>query len=384
MRRYLESNHFVRKSPSKLLSLMLLFAFALPACSETTARLGTPVNQVAAPVDRVEPTRVRTAENLQALAMMSDVKENATFLEIGGVPEYRVGPMDVLEISSLVGQTVSTTTITVDARGRISYSFLDDIQVAGLTSSEIDELLTRKLSGYVRHPRVRVLVKEFNSKSATIAGEFSILRATTYGTRAASGRINLKGRTTVMDLIAYGGGYTVDADIKNAKLIRQGRSYLINIYDIIERGDESQNVIVDNGDVVNIPELPRFGERVYVMGEVNGQGIYPLKDAQDLLAAIALAGNTTRTAKEENTLIVRGYEPGKPPLVMMANLKNLFRQADLSQNIRLKDGDLVYVPAMQIKDVNDWIINMTPVLNVLLWPGEFAQQYFTGYQINVK
>ena len=316
--------------------------------------------------------------------MMSDVKENATFLEIGGVPEYRVGPMDVLEISSLVGEKVSTTTITVDARGRISYSFLDDIQVAGLTSSEIDELLTRKLGGYVRHPRVRVLVKEFNSKNATIAGEFSILRATTYGSRAASGRISLKGRTTLMDLIASGGGYTVDADIKNAKLIRQGRSYLINVYDIIERGDEAQNVIIDDGDVLNIPELPRFGERVYVMGEVNGQGIYPLKDAQDLLAAIALAGNTTRTAKEDNTLIVRGYEPGKPPLVMMANLKRLFRQADLSQNIRLKDGDLVYVPAKQIKDVNDWIINMTPVLNVLLWPGEFAQQYFTGYQIEVK
>ena len=363
---------------------MILFAFVLPACSESTARLGTPVNQVSAPVDRVEPTRVRTAENTQALSVMSDVKENATFLEIGGIPEYRVGPLDVLEISSYVGEKVDKTTVTVDGRGRISYSFLDDIVVAGLTPSQIDGLLTRKLGGYVRHPRVRVLVKEFNSKTATIAGEFSILRATSYGTRAASGRIGLKGKTTLMDLIAYGGGYTVDADIKNAKLIRQGRSYLINIYDIIERGDQSQNVIVDDGDVVNIPELPRFGERVYVMGEVNGQGIYPLKAAQDLLAAIALAGNTTRTAKEENTLIVRGYEPGKPPLVMMANLKNLFRQADLSQNIRLKDGDLVYVPAMQIKDVNDWIINMTPILNVLLWPGEFAEKYFTGYKVDVE
>jgi polysaccharide biosynthesis/export protein len=186
-----------------------------------------------------------------------------------------------------------------------------------------------------------------------------------------------------MDLVAYGGGYTIDADIKNAKLIRKGISYILNIYDIIERGDDSQNIIIDDGDVVNIPELPQFGERVYVMGEVNTQGIYPLKDAQDLLAAIALAGNTTRLAKEENTLIVRGYEPGEPPLVMMANLKDLFRQADLSQNIRLRDGDLVYVPAMQIKDVNDWIINMTPVLNVLLWPGEFSQRYLEGYKISI-
>ena len=368
----------------RLACIIVLIPLALCACSQTTARLGTPVNEIALPSDRVEPTRLRTAENLRALAMMSAAVENGTFLETAGIPEYRVGPLDVLEISSHVGERINTTTITIDGRGRISYSFLDNIEVAGLTPSQIVELLTRKLAGYIRQPRVRVLVKEFNSKSATIAGEFSVLRSTAYGTKAASGRINLKGKTTLMDLIAYGGGYTVDGDIKNAKLIRKGTSYLVNVYDIIERGDESQNVIIDDGDVVNIPELPQFGERVYVMGEVNIQGIYPLKDAQDLLAAIALAGNTTRLAKEENTLIVRGYEPGEPPLVMMANLRNLFRQADLSQNIRLMDGDLVYVPGMQIKDVNDWIINMTPILNVLLWPGEFSEKYIEGYQLKLK
>lgn len=362
---------------------LLLVIFALVSCSESTAIRGTPVNEVALNVDRVEPTRVRTKENMTALAAMSRVKENSTFLETGGLPEYRIGPLDVLEISSYVGDKVNTTQVEVDGRGTISYSFLDNIVVSGLTPSQVDGLLTRKLSSYVRKPRVRVLVKEFNSKSATIAGEFSLLRTATYGTKAASGRITLKGKTTLMDLIAAGSGYTVNADIKNVKLIRQGKSHLINVYDIIEKGDESQNVIIDDGDVVNIPELPQYGERVYVMGEVAAQGIYPLKDAQDLLAAIALAGNTTPLAKEQDTLIVRGYAPDKPPLVMTANLRRLFRQADLSQNIRLKNGDLIYVPSMRIKDINTWIINMTPLLNLMLYPGEFADRYFTGYKVKV-
>jgi polysaccharide biosynthesis/export protein len=371
------------RSPGKAALLLLLFIFAMASCSESTAIRGTPVNEVALHVDRVEPTRVRTKENMRALADMSRVKENSTFLETGGLPEYRIGPLDVLEISSYVGDKVNTTPVTVDSRGTISYSFLDNIVVSGLTPSQVDGLLTRKLSSYVRKPRVRVLVKEFNSKSATIAGEFSILRSTTYSTKAASGRITLKGKTTLMDLIASGSGYTVNADIKNVKLIREGKSHLINVYDIIEKGDESQNVIIDDGDVVNIPELPQYGERVYVMGEVAAQGIYPLKDAQDLLAAIALAGNTTPLAKEEDTLIVRDYQPDKPPLVMTANLRRLFRQADLSQNIRLKNGDLIYVPCMRIKDINNWIINMTPLLNLMLYPGEFADRYFTGYKVKV-
>jgi polysaccharide export outer membrane protein len=126
---------------------------------------------------------------------------------------------------------------------------------------------------------------------------------------------------------------------------------------------------------VNIPVLPVYGERVYVLGEVANQGVYSLKQAQDLLAALSLAGNFTRLAKEENTLIVREYETGKPPLVMMADVDALLRKADLTQNVRLKDGDLVYVPRMLIGDVNDWIINITPLLDIMLYPGKFDAHY---------
>ena len=355
-------------------ALFLIFLFSLSSCSSSTAIQGTPVNQVATLQDRVEVTRLQTEQNLDALARMSQVKENKVFETVAGIPEYRIGSGDILEISSYNGDKVTTTTVTVDSRGRISYSFLDHLKVDGLTSSEVDELLTGKLSAYVRAPRVSVQMKEFNSKSANIIGEFSLLRNVSYG-KGGSGRINLKGKTPLTDLIALGGGYTLNADIKNVKLVRKGKSYLINLYDIIEKGDENQNVIIDEADVVNIPELPTYGERVYVLGEVFVQGIYALKEAQDLLAALALAGNTTRLAKEENTLIVRGYEPGKPPLVMMADVKSLLRKADISQNVRLKDGDLVYVPRMLIGDVNDWIINMTPLLNLILYPGEFEEQY---------
>ena len=59
----------------------------------------------------------------------------------------------------------------------------------------------------------------------------------------------------------------------------------------------------------------------------------------------------------------------------MADVKSLLRKADISQNVRLKDGDLVYVPRMLIADINDWIINMTPLLNLILYPGQFEDYY---------
>jgi polysaccharide export outer membrane protein len=364
-----------KKDAFQAVALGLVVLFLFPSCAQNTAVLGTPVNEVVLPEQARAVKAVQTEKTREELAKMSQVKENSTFEEIVGIPEYRIGAYDVLEISSYTGDKVKATLVTVDGRGRISYSFIDNLPVTGLTPSQLERLLITKLSAYVRNPRINVLVKEFNSKSATVIGEFSLLRTTTYGTKAASGKINLRGRTTLTDLIALGGGYTIQADIRRIQLIRKGESYLINLYDILEKADENQNVIIDNGDVVNIPELPTYGERVYVLGEVNSQGVYPLKQAQDLLAALSLAGNYTRLAKEENTLIVRGYEPGKPPLVMMADVKALLRKADLSQNIRLKDGDLVYVPRMLIGDINDWIINMTPLLELLLYPGRFETYY---------
>ncbi|RPI75739.1 MAG: hypothetical protein EHM45_14535 [Desulfobacteraceae bacterium] len=362
---------------------LLLLCLGLPfltACYSSTAVKGIPVKDVleaakGEDIDRV-PVEQRRADN----ALLSGVTANEVFIETDGIAEYRLGPLDVIEIQSHVGDKTTTTVVAINSRGKISYSFMDDLDVAGLTTTEMDKMLTEKLSGYVRNPRIDILVKEFNSKNAMIVGELSNLRASAFG-KTASGRINLQGKTTLMDLVALSGGYTINADIKNVKLNRAGKTYLINLYDIIEKGDENQNVIINAGDVVNVPELSVYGERVYVMGEVNKPGIYSLKDARDLLAAIALADSLTSLAKEQNTLIVRGYEVGKEPLVMMADVNAILRKADMAQNIKLKDGDLVYIPRMWIGDINDWIKNMTPLLNFLLYPADFETRYFKNRKL---
>ena len=361
-------------------SLFLIFlvfcilVFSLSSCSSSTAIKGTPVKELNLTQGKDVVTKVSSQGNREDIAQLSHIKENEVFREIEGVSEYRIGPLDVLEINSYIGDKTTATPVTVNSRGAISYSFIDDLKAAGLTPSELDREITEDLSSYIRNPRIDILVKEFNSKSAMVLGEFASLQTTNY-MQAGSGRISLKGKTTLLDLIAEARGYTVDADIKNTKLIRGGQTYMINLFDIIEKGDLSQNVIIDDGDTVEIPELPKFGERVYVLGEVVKQGIYPLKDAKDLLAAISLAGSFTRFAKEENTLVMRGYGPDKESLVMMSDLKALLREADLGQNVDLEDGDLVYVPRMKIGDVNEWVTNMRPILDILLWPGEFDRYY---------
>ena len=356
--------------------LLSILAFLMvQSCYSTTAIKGTPVKELVITGDQTVIRRVPTQEEKEEIARMSTVKSNRVFKEISGISEYRIGPLDVLEITSHLGDKKTTVTITVNNRGKISHSFIDDLDVTGLTPSQLDDLLTKELATYIKRPRIDVFVKEFNSKTALVMGEFVTLRAT-LRTKGESGKIYLQGKTTLLDLIALAGGYTEAGDIRNTRIMRSGKTYTINLYDIMQRGDKTQNVIIDDGDIVEISELPAIDERIYVLGEVANQGIYDLKNARDLLGAIALAGSITKLAVEENTLIVRGYESGKKPLVMMADLKAILRKGDLSQNIPLNNGDLVYVPRMKIGDINDWIENTIPLLDILLYPGRFRDSYF--------
>lgn len=358
---------------------LLFFLILLNGCAKTIQ--GIPVKDLPyLTLPKGVPALSSTVK--EELARMSKVEENTVFTEKRGYPEYKVGPLDILEITFRTGSEHKTDTIIVRSDRTISYSFVDNLPVAGLTVQELDEKLTEGLEVFVRNPRIDIVVKEFRSKNALVMGEIGAHRYA-YN-EAVGGRFFLDGKTTLLDLLVMAGGYTKDADIKKVKLIRGDKTYHINLYDIIYRGEVEQNVIIDDGDVVDVPELPVYGERVYVLGEVNRQGIYSLKDVPDLLAALSFAGSFTRTAVEENTLIIRGYQPGKKPLVLTADINAILKKGDIGQNIPLVNGDIVYVPRSTIGNINEFIITTVPLLDYLLYPGKYRDTYGSPGQLRFK
>ena len=341
--------------------------------------------------------RLAQKKELEEITRMSQVTENSVFTQRHGVPEYIIGPGDILTINFWIPFTITTTrteegfkqntyTVVVRQEGKISYLFGDDIAVAGHTANEVREILTDQLKKYIRNPRIEVIVKEYKSKNALLFGQINILQTGTSG----PGKYPLMGRTTILDLIVSAGGPITgkdssilgispgNADMRNVEIVRKGTMYKVNLYNAMFRADLTQNIIIDDGDMVTVPELPFYGERIYVFGEVNRQGIYRLKDAADLLAAIANAGSTTSFAVKSDIKIVREYkERGGRPIILSANLDEILKRGDLAQNIKLKDGDLVYVPRTVIGDINEFVLNTTPLMEYLFkYPAGFRDEYF--------
>ncbi len=80
--------------------------------------------------------------------------------------------------------------------------------------------------------------------------------------------------------------------------------------------------------------------------------------------AISEAGGATVFASTEITRVVRG-DPTSPEFIT-ADLKSLIEEGDLSQNVVLASGDMVYVPRSGWGDINFYNKRIRPLFELLL------------------
>jgi len=281
------------------------------------------------------------------------VTENNTFVELDGVPQYKIGIGDILEIDLLVGITKEKFTPEVRTNGFITLPFVD-VKVAGLTTAQAEERIKEELSKYVKVPRVEVRVKEYRSKKVVVLGT------------AKPGVYYLKGKTTLLELITELGGIPPNAAMDRIQLRRADGSVIhINLLKVIV-GAITENIILDAGDEVYIPAFDVAENKILVFGEVKKPGLYPRRPGLTLLDAIGMADGYTIYAVLSNTAVIRTVNPQTE--VIVANLKRLIKRGDISQNILLANNDIVYVPRSKIGDWNIFIQKIRPTFEIFTLP----------------
>lgn len=138
--------------------------------------------------------------------------------------EYRVGPMDVLDIAVYQSPDL-TRVIQVDAVGQIGMPLIGAVPVAGKTVTEIQADLTARLKErYLRSPEVTVAVKEFASQKVTVDGSVT-----------QPGVYPLVGKTTLMQSIAMARGVDRLANHKRVAIFRTVNSQrMVAVFDLDE------------------------------------------------------------------------------------------------------------------------------------------------------
>jgi len=248
--------------------------------------------------------------------------------------EFKIGAKDLLEIS-VFGLEELNRTVRVSEEGKISLPLLGEIQVGGLTKTELEKKISQLLEEeYLQNPQVTVFIKEYQSKRVFMLGAVG-----------KPGPYELLGRQTLLHLISQAGGLTNDAgdEIIIIRKLQDGTntSFRIPIDNLILEGDTELNIPLEPDDIVNIPADKAVF--VYVFGQVRNPGALEVKKSNmpTLLRAIAQAGGFTDRASKSGVIIKRIDQEGKETQIKV-NVKDIIKGK--RKDIPLKENDVVYVP----------------------------------------
>jgi polysaccharide export outer membrane protein len=244
---------------------------------------------------------------------------------------YAFAPGDVIEIT-VQPQPGYDRTVTVQPDGKITFPLVGELTVAGMTVPQLMECLQQGLQAELKHPRVTVSLREMNRGL--------LRRASVLGAVRNPGVFELKEQSTVAELLATAGGPTPLADLRRVTITRPDGSkrIVVNLAAAQRTGELAENVAVDPGDLIVVPE--GAPPTVLVLGEVARPGSYELQGEARLLDAISLAGGPTPKADLRRVTLTHTGAAGPETLDLQPLLAGQ-PKADRDLNVRLRPGDTV-------------------------------------------
>ena len=248
--------------------------------------------------------------------------------------DFIIGPEDLLEISVFELEGLNKT-VRVSEEGMINLPLLGEVRAEGQTRRGLEEIVRNLLQEkYINDPQVSVFIREYKSRTVSLIG--SVQRPGTY---------KLVGARTLIHMISEAGGLT-DRSGPELYVIRIGtdgasRRITINIDELMIGGRPELNLLVQSGDVINVPADQQMS--VYLYGAVRHPGELTFKksDAISLLQAITKAGGLTDRAAADRIRIKRKGNSGAEEQINV-NLKKIIKGKQ--EDMLLQDKDVVVVP----------------------------------------
>ncbi|HVC62144.1 MAG TPA: XrtA/PEP-CTERM system exopolysaccharide export protein [Acetobacteraceae bacterium] len=165
--------------------------------------------------------------------------------------EYVIGAGDSLSVFVYHNPDLSEPGVAVRPDGRISTPLINDIIAAGKTPTQLAHELQDRLKKYIQDPIVTVIVRSFvgpSDRQVKVIGEATDPEAIPY-----------RDGMTLLDVMIATKGLTKYAAGNRAVIIRRdagGKQQTIHVHlgDLLKDGDINQNVAMQPGDTLIIPQ----------------------------------------------------------------------------------------------------------------------------------
>lgn len=263
------------------------------------------------------------------------------------VAAYRLRVGDEVQIVISNGndiKTVAERKVMIPANGDVSLPQIGKVHLLDHTTDEVEQLLVQRLKERDILPQAAVtcIVTRFEPRRVYLMGAL-------HQTLDLPVHKNLR----ILEVIAQVGGLGVQgADFSHVKIRRVGRDgrvvpFEVNVDDILEKGEEQQNVVVFENDIIVVPRLenanPQSADWVYVLGKVHTPGRQPIiksRNAFTLTKLIAMCGDFQEFADRNKIRIVRIMPTGRE--IRTFDFDDIIEGK--APDVELRPDDLIYVP----------------------------------------
>lgn len=244
----------------------------------------------------------------------------------------------------------------VGADGTLFYPYVGNIVAAGKTLEDLRIEITAKLKAYIEKPQVDVSVMNYNSQSVLVSGAFKNTLPIPITSRPL----------TLVEALGINGVDTLQADLSSLRLIRDNKTYVLDVYALSRQPSELNHIYLKPGDSLHLPY--NDNNKVYVMGEVQRPQALALKsNSTSLTDAIGSSGGLSQiSAKGQEVYIIRGVNDlsTEKAKIYQLNAKSPSSFV-LASKFMLQPQDVVYIGAAGITRWNRYISQLLPSLSIL-------------------
>lgn len=273
------------------------------------------------------PLRKVGAEGLKPFGYDLFDGEPSTFAPVTNIPvpsDYTVGTGDELTVE-LYGTQNRTLRLTVGREGRISIPEIGPVNVGGQLFSAVKSSLEARIARQMTGVRANVSLGDTRSIRVFVLGEAKF-----------PGSYTISGLGTITSALYAAGGIKRIGSLRKVELKRQGQLIrTLDLYDLLIRGDTTDDAKLLQGDVIFIPPV---STTVGVVGEVRRPALYELKGESSPADLVQLAGGLTSQADITGAMLTR-IDDQERHVVIRVNLSK-----DGAPLAGLRNGDLLRVP----------------------------------------
>ena len=296
---------------------------------------------------------------------------------VQATPDYKIGPGDILsiivwdhpELTTPAGQyrSADQAGTVVNEDGTIYYPYVGTLSVAGKTTRQVRDILTKSLSKYIEKVQLDVRMAAFRSKRVYVVGEVN--------------KPGLQEVTdipmTVLEAVNRAGGFGPEADHSRVLLTRKGTTYRVDIQAMYEAGATEQNALLEPGDILNVQD--RSFNKIFVLGEVAKPGSLIMSKKRSTLAeALADAGYIAQDRSNPKWIYVMRGESDVPELFHLDGSSP--DSMLLADRFTLQPRDIVYVDAADVVRWNRVVSNILPTAQTLNQTSAARYPLFGGRQ----